>query len=515
MKKLKLSNFVLLTVSLTLFSCDSSEPSTEDIIRDAQSRAAEIEVNSYAAQCNSAENSQETNFTYVALQTKTQTTSCDELARFLLNIQELDLSQANIQDLSPLAPLTSLSVLDLSENRIEDISPLSNLRNLSSLNISDNLLTDISPVQSMLTLANLNASLNEIEDVDSLSNLFNLLSLNLEGNQISDISALKNLTKLVEFKFQDNILGFTLEKTPENCPLDIDAASAIREYCNLRNQVRTFYDYCINYDNEAADIQLTIDRLKGGLRTCEEANEFLTTQTTLDLSVPVIDINLLTPDPNVQRLTNIWPIASLVNLEELRLDFNAITDVEPISYLENLRGLFIRGNGISDISSFTFLEQVVILDMAVNKISDISPLRQMKILTGLVLNLNQVVDISPIENLNFLTGIGLQFNLVKDISSLSQKSTLRVLDLSYNEIESYSSLLDVNGLTSFNNACNEVGTTIIADNNNCPTSANTGDLLRTACEDMPTTAEAMDDLSQDCNETRVLFQVIRSNLFEI
>ncbi len=512
---MKTSIFIAFLVSilhLLTISCDDSEPSVEQIIRDAESNASQREISFFASKCNAADNSQEANFTYVALQNKTGTTNCDDLARLILDAKELDLSQSNIQDLTPLETLDNLSVIDLSENRIKDLLPLSKLRNLSSLNLSNNEIVDISPVQTLVTLANLDASFNQIEDVTSLSQLYNLLSLNLEANKITDIITLKDLKNLVEFKFRDNILGTTLEKSPQNCPLDINASIAIREYCNLRNQVRTFYDYCINYDNEPADIQLTLDKLKQGFRTCEEANDFLTSQTTLDLSIAVVD-NIFSPDPNTPRLTNIWPLASLINLEELRLDFNAITDVEPISYLENLKGLFMRGNGVSDISSFSYLDQVVILDLAINNVVDISSLRQMKTLTGLVLNLNKVVDISPIEDLKFLTGVGFQFNEVEDISAISQKSTLRVLDLSFNKVTSYAPLLLVNGLTSFDSNCNPLGTAIVANETNCPTANGAGGLLQTACVDLQALSGAeMDASTTVCGQQIGGFNAVRANL---
>ena len=106
-------------------------------------------------------------------------------------------------------------------------------------------------------------------------------------------------------------------------------------------------DYCNNYDNETPAIQLTIDRLKQGFLTCEEAYNSLLEETSLDLSVLVNEsYTILQPE---LRLTDISPIAEFTNLEELNINFNAVENVEPISYLTNLKALKIQGNGVSDI----------------------------------------------------------------------------------------------------------------------------------------------------------------------
>ena len=249
--------------------------------------------------------------------------------------------------------MESLSVLDLSNNHIVDLSPLAQIDTLSSLNLDDNDITDLTPLKDLITLANLSLARNQIVDVSPIGTLYNLLSLDLTANQIDSIANLGQLDKLVEFKMRDNVLGTSLEKVPANCPLELESGALVREFCQTRNQVRPFMDYCLNYENESPEIKLTLDRLKT-FQTCEETYDRLSTALSVDLSVRV-DATFAVQEPEL-RLTNIWPLAEFTNIENLNLNFNAITNVEPISYITNLKSLKIRGNGFSDISTFSYLE---------------------------------------------------------------------------------------------------------------------------------------------------------------
>jgi len=56
-------------------------------------------------------------------------------------LTELECSNNNITDISPIASLTNLTRLNLLKNPINDISPLTNLKNLTYLNLSRGKLT--------------------------------------------------------------------------------------------------------------------------------------------------------------------------------------------------------------------------------------------------------------------------------------------------------------------------------------------------------------------------------------
>ena len=99
---------------------------------------------------------------------------------------EAYLNGMNIDDVSPLAKLTSLTYLDLYENQITDISPLSHLTNLRELYIYSNYITDIKPLGSLKNLTILDLAYNDISDLTPLKSLVRLTSLNIEYNPLNE-----------------------------------------------------------------------------------------------------------------------------------------------------------------------------------------------------------------------------------------------------------------------------------------------------------------------------------------
>ena len=79
--------------------------------------------------------------------------------------------------------------LDLSNNQITDISPLAGLTNLTNfglLNLGRNKISDLSPLAGLTNLERLNLSYNQISDLSPLKGLTNLKSLDLSGNPIPE-----------------------------------------------------------------------------------------------------------------------------------------------------------------------------------------------------------------------------------------------------------------------------------------------------------------------------------------
>ena len=74
---------------------------------------------------------------------------------------------------------------------------MTNLTELTNLNLSDNQISDITPLGHFTSLVNLYLSRNQISDITPLGTLTNLQwNLWIDGNQISDLTPLETLTKL-------------------------------------------------------------------------------------------------------------------------------------------------------------------------------------------------------------------------------------------------------------------------------------------------------------------------------
>ena len=127
----------------------------------------------------------------------------------LENINGLLANYKNIGNLTGLEYCINLQVLDLSSNQIQDISLLAYLKNLDLLNLDSNNINDISPLASLTNLVDLFLSSNQIKDISPLASLTNLDDLHLLSNQINDISPLLSLTNLTSLYLEDNPLYLT------------------------------------------------------------------------------------------------------------------------------------------------------------------------------------------------------------------------------------------------------------------------------------------------------------------
>ena len=162
--------------------------------------------------------------------------------KYATNLESLHAWFNPISDLTPLANLTNLIYLDLTECQIVDITPLANLIRLQSLHISSNQIVDIEPLANLTQLQEISLQRNQIQDISSLNNLIQLEALWLNRNRVHDITPLSNLTKLQR-------LGLTWNPILDYTPLDGLALTVLERtaFCELpplpietRLQNRTF-----------------------------------------------------------------------------------------------------------------------------------------------------------------------------------------------------------------------------------------------------------------------------------
>lgn len=103
-------------------------------------------------------------------------------------IRQLNLSNSNIVDASPLRDFTSLRVLNLTRTNVSDLTPISGLINLTELYISKSRVTDISPVETLINLKCLSISHLKIKSLTPISNLINLIVLFIDHDTEIPIS---------------------------------------------------------------------------------------------------------------------------------------------------------------------------------------------------------------------------------------------------------------------------------------------------------------------------------------
>lgn len=103
---------------------------------------------------------------------------------------------SGVKTLSDLKKLTNLEYLDISNAQITDITSLSYLKNLRVLYLQRNNISDISPLKGLTGLEVLSLNGNRISSISSLSALTSLTELYIRDNIITDYSPLVNLKKL-------------------------------------------------------------------------------------------------------------------------------------------------------------------------------------------------------------------------------------------------------------------------------------------------------------------------------
>ena len=106
---------------------------------------------------------------------------------YLEDIDEIEMSQSNINDLSGIENCVHAISFDLSGNKIDDIYPLVGMFQIEDLNLSDNQITNIDALSSLPNLKSLNISYNLITDISPLFELENLVFVDISGNDISEL----------------------------------------------------------------------------------------------------------------------------------------------------------------------------------------------------------------------------------------------------------------------------------------------------------------------------------------
>ena len=130
-----------------------------------------------------------------------------ECLSYLSCISELDLSNNNLRDVSPITHIKNVRKLNLSNNNV-DINTLTNKGYLIEINLSNNNITDISALDKLgydsgfygwgaggdseLRTLKIDLSYNDITNINVIKNIRRIAKLDLSHNKIIDISPLKD-----------------------------------------------------------------------------------------------------------------------------------------------------------------------------------------------------------------------------------------------------------------------------------------------------------------------------------
>ena len=190
----------------------------------------------------------------------------------------------------------------------------------------------------------------------------------------------------------------------------------------------------------------------------------------------LINLHFLLFDGN--PVSDLSPVTGLINLERLEFNFANVSDLSPVTKLVNLRHLGFSGNNISDLSPVAGLINLETSYFMDNNISDLSPVAGLINLEHLNFGDNRVSDISsvvglinlrdfhacsnPVSSISSLAGLTKLEKVVicggkfSDLTPLSGLTGLKELSLVNNGISDISPLAGLTGLTRMNLAENNI-----------------------------------------------------------
>ena len=332
------------------------------------------------------------------------------------NINELDLSNCQISDLSGIENFTSLTNLNLSRNSISNISCLSSLNNLNTLNLSNNVIGNVEGIKELATLTTLNLNSNKISNIQPIGNLTSLRELDISNNVISSASTIGQLTNLTSLNISQNSSFANLKEVmmPQLIKLNVSdtAINNIEgikicrnlEELNLGNNDIETLSYLFEtekIDNETVAI----------LRGIKKLDVRYTTKTGFSFSGLKKITSLTELYAQGNELTSITGVAELANLEYLNLDDNSISSIEPFRTTTTENGIeltkdlisakqiSLKNNEITDISVLSYLPEIEYLNLAENHVRVISPIEKFTFTKGLDLR-NQTIDMSIYQKKN-------------------------------------------------------------------------------------------------------------------
>ena len=104
------------------------------------------------------------------------------------------------------ADLEQITELDLSDSQLTDISPLVWLTGMTKLSLKNNKLTDgqLKHLAGLTKLQRLILGQNQFTDISPLANLTQLVALRIQSNQITNLRVLRGLTQLKRISLDNN-----------------------------------------------------------------------------------------------------------------------------------------------------------------------------------------------------------------------------------------------------------------------------------------------------------------------
>jgi len=154
-----------------------------------------------------------------------------------LSLQEINIGDCPILDITPLNGKQSLTLLWLNFNQYADTAVIKSLVNLKTLAVMSCKLNSLDCTKGLMQLEHLLADRNDISDLSPLKSMYHLTTLSLNKTSVKDLSMLETLYNQGCFR---NFAKFSNHISVENCDLDLRPGTNNRRIIDLlvANQVK-------------------------------------------------------------------------------------------------------------------------------------------------------------------------------------------------------------------------------------------------------------------------------------
>lgn len=144
---------------------------------------------------------------------------------------------------------------------------------------------------------------------------------------------------------------------------------------------------------------------------------------------------IITLDLSSNAIQDITALNHMKNLQEARLNHNAITTAETLATLPSLKTLDISFNNLTSLSPLSASDSLTWLNASDNVIEETGNLGEIKTLTYLSLENNNLTSVSSIAACTSLSELNIAGNSISNISKLSSLTNLMYFNFAYNAVE--------------------------------------------------------------------------------
>jgi internalin A len=310
-----------------------------------------------------------------------------------------------IKNIDSIKRMTRLTKLNLAINKIQDLNDaLVNLVNVEELNLEENQIKNISTISNLKSVQSINLNDNEISDLDQFvfSALKHLNFISLSNNRISKLQASQffypvgfielnnNLIENVDFLCKMKSYIYDIQLT-NNKIQNIDSLSCLQMINTLKLSFNSISS--IQVFENIPSFNFRFLYLKNNRISSIDSLKKLTRMHMLDLSY--------------NQIEDIGALKDLVKLEYLNLNGNRVKSISQLDNKIILNQLVLGSNQIKDISFLQNLEELTILDFSHNQVEFFFPivikktkLRTLKMsLNNLTFNSNETFknDLTQLE----------------------------------------------------------------------------------------------------------------------